>query len=143
MRTLLSVGCNVYAHANTLAGAEGDARRMFEVLVDADIGEYDIARSRLLLSPTVSEVRQALRDVLFSGGEVDTFTFFFAGHDGVRAGSFYMWVRDSEPSAQSMSALSLSFFRSINEAAPAQTNIIIDACESGGLIADLGVLRHS
>ncbi|MDD5389375.1 MAG: caspase family protein [Gallionellaceae bacterium] len=145
MRLLISIGCNAYDHAQPLTGAEADARRMFESLIRTDVGEYDPARSRLLLSPTVDEVRQALRDVLFpSDGDIDTFTFFFAGHGGVRAGSFYMWVCDSRPDAQSMSALSLSdLFRSINEAAPAQSNIIIDACESGGLIADLGVLLKS
>ncbi|MEE4464951.1 caspase family protein, partial [Azotobacter chroococcum] len=67
--------------------------------------------------------------------------FFFAGHGSVSAGSFYMLLRDSTPNGQSMSALSLAdVFRTLNEAAPHQSNIIIDACESGGLIADLGVL---
>lgn len=141
MRLLISIGCNVYDHAPVLKGAEADAHRMFEALIRPDVGEYDPARSKLLLSPSMDELRQALRDVLFSNGAIDTFTFFFAGHGGVRAGSFYMWLRDSRPDAQSMTALSLSdVFRNLNEAAPAQSNIIIDACESGGLIADLGVL---
>ena len=144
MRLLISIGCNTYDHAQALTGAEADARRMFEALIRSDVGDYDPARSKLLLSPTMDEVLQALREILFSNGAIDTFTFFFAGHGGVRAGSFYMWVRDSSPEAQSMSALSLSdVFRSLNEAAPAQSNIIIDACESGGLIADLGVLLKS
>lgn len=141
MRILLSIGCNEYDHANVLKGAEADARRMFEALVCPEIGDYDAARSKLLLSPSADTVRQALREALFSHGDVDTFTFFFAGHGGVRAGSFYMWVRDTLSDAQSITALSLSdIFRGINEAAPVQSNIIIDACESGGLIADLGVL---
>lgn len=144
MRLLISIGCNAYDHAQALTGAEADARRMFEALIRSDVGEYDPERSKLLLSPSMDEVRQALRNVLFSNGAIDTFTFFFAGHGGVRAGSFYMWVRDSSPDAQSMTALSLSdVFRNLNEAAPAQSNIIIDACESGGLIADLGVLLKS
>ena len=43
--------------------------------------------------------------------------------------------------AQSVSALALAdLFRNINEAGPRQTNIIIDACHSGGLVVDLGVL---
>ncbi|MBB5546998.1 caspase family protein [Paraburkholderia fungorum] len=141
MRILLSIGCNAYDHANTLEGAEADARRMFDALVRPDIGDYDQSRSQLILSPSVDAVRKALREALFSNGTIDTFTLFFAGHGGVRAGSFYMWVRDTQSEAQSITALSLSdVFRSINEAAPAQSNIIIDACESGGLIADLGVL---
>jgi hypothetical protein len=82
--------------------------------------------------------------VLFNGEPLDTFTFFFAGHGGVKSGSFYMCLRDSKPEALSASGLSLSeLFLNLSEAAPAQSNIIIDACESGGLIADLGVLLKS
>jgi uncharacterized caspase-like protein len=85
-----------------------------------------------------------LREVLFSNGKIDTFTCFFAGHGGVRSGSFYMLVRDSASEALSFSALSLSdLFLAIGEAAPSQSNIVIDACEAGGLIADLGVLLKS
>ena len=104
MRLLISIGCNTYDHALALTGAEADARRMFEALIRSDVGEYDSARSKLLLSPSMDEVRKTFHDVLFSNGPIDTFTFFFAGHGGVRAGSFYMWVRDSRPDAQSMTA---------------------------------------
>lgn len=124
-----------------MTGAEFDARRIFDALIKPDTGDYDFPHSKLLLSPTIDEVRNALREVLFSTGPIDTFSFFFAGHGGVQAGSFYMCVRDSTPATFSMSAYSLSdLFRSLNEAAPAQTNIIIDACESGGLVSDLGAL---
>lgn len=141
MRVLLAIGCNQYEECTELDGAEGDAKRMFDALVRADGGWYDGARSRLLLSPTLDEVRTALRDMLFKSTAIETFTFYFAGHGGVTAGSFYMWVRDTMAAGQSVSALSLAdLFRSINEASPRQTNIIIDACESGGLIEDLGVL---
>jgi len=144
MRILISIGCNLYDDANTLTGAETDAQRIFDALVRPEVGDYDSNRSRLLLSPSIDEVRTALREALFSNGVIDTFTFFFAGHGGMRAGSFYMWVRDTRSEAQSITALSLSdLFRSINEATPNQSNIIIDACESGGLIADLGVLLKS
>jgi len=141
VRVLLAIGCNEYQECTELDGAEGDAKRMFDALVGADYGWYDTMRSRLLLSPTLDEVRTALRDMLFRSTPIETFTFYFAGHGGVTAGSFYMWVRDTMAAGQSVSALSLAdLFRSINEAAPRQTNIIIDACESGGLIEDLGVL---
>jgi len=141
MRLLLSIGCNSYAHLGNLGGAEADATRMYETLIRPEVGGYDPTRSRLLLSPSVAEVRSALAEILFAGGQIDTFTFFFAGHGGVRAGSFYMCVQDSRLDALSVSAQSLSdIFRSISEAAPAQSNLIIDACQSGGLIADLGVL---
>ncbi|MEW6164473.1 MAG: hypothetical protein AB1642_05370 [Pseudomonadota bacterium] len=141
MRRLLSIGCNDYESLGNLTGAEADARRIFDTLLHPDIGGYDTERSRLLLSPSIAELRQAIAEVLFESSPIDTFTYFFAGHGGVRAGSFYMCVRDSRSDALSVTAQSLSdIFRSIGEAAPAQSNLIIDACESGGLIADLGAL---
>lgn len=141
MRVLLAIGCDTYDHASLLNGAEKDALRMYELLIHPDIGEYDTSRSRLLLSPTYGQVRDALREALFNEPQPSTFTFFFAGHGSVSAGAFYMWLRDSNLKGFSMSALSLAdMFRSINEAAPLQSNIVIDACESGGLIEDLGAL---
>lgn len=141
MRVLFAIGCNQYIHANQLTGAEADAQRIFGALMRPEIGQYDETRSKLLLSPSLEQVRQYLSDVLFTDPQPETFTFFFAGHGGVSAGSFYMWLCDTSPRGQSMSALSLAdLFRSINEASPRQSNIIIDACESGGLIEDLAAL---
>jgi len=144
LRLLLAIGCDAYDGAATLSGAEHDALRVFEALTKETVGDYDPVRSQLLLSPTSDEVRAAIRQVLYSHGPVDTFAFFFAGHGGVRAGSFYMWLRDTSGEAQSVSALALSdLLRNLAEVGPAQSNIIIDACESGGLIADLGVMLKS
>jgi hypothetical protein len=144
MRVLIAIGCNSYEHHDPLNGAETDAQRMFDALVRPELGDYETARSKLLLSPSIAEVRGALREVLFSNGQIDTFTFFFAGHGEVRSGSFYMLVRDSASEGLSFSAFSLSdLFLAISEAAPSQSNIVIDACEAGGLIADLGVLLKS
>lgn len=141
MRVLFAIGCNSYEHADQLNGAERDAQRIFDALIRPEVGEYDVNRSCLLLSPTYDVVRQALEDVLFVDPQPETFTVFFAGHGSVSAGAFYMWLKDSNPKRLSVSALSLAdIFRSINEAAPLQSNIIIDACESGGLIEDLSVL---
>jgi Caspase domain len=141
VRALLAIGCNEYDDASKLNGAEADATRIFEALVRPGSGWYDNARSRLLLSPTLDDVRKALRVMLFNSPAIETFTFYFAGHGGVNAGSFYMWLRDTMTTGQSASALALAdLFRNLNEASPRQTYIIIDACESGGLIEDLGVL---
>lgn len=141
MRVLLAIGCDSYDHADLLHGAERDARRMYEALIRPEVGDYDATRSRLLLSPTYSDVREALREALFIDPQPETFTFFFAGHGSVSSGAFYMWLKDSNSMGLSMSALSLAdMFRSINEATPLQSNIVIDACESGGLIEDLGAL---
>jgi hypothetical protein len=143
MRLALSVGCNSYETStiDDLDGAEGDAQRMFAALTAESFGGYSPEHSILLLSPTLPEIREALRCLLSEHGPLDTFTFYFAGHGSVKAGSFYMWGHDVVESRLSMTALSLGdVFRMIAEVTPAQTNIIVDACEGGGLINDLGVL---
>lgn len=146
MRLMLAIGCNRYdsLEADDLASAESDAQRMYNALLPESRGDYSAEQSVVLLSPTVDDVRTTLRKLLLESDPIDTFTFYFAGHGSVRAGSFYMWLRDSSSTGLSMSAFALAdLFRAINEVKPMQTNIIIDACESGGLINDLGVLLKS
>lgn len=141
MRILLAIGCNEYEHLDPLESAEDDAKRIFEALVKPEVGQFDCTHSIFLPSPTIEQVRLALKKALFENPEIENFTFFFAGHGGVSSGSFHMWLRDTSPKVQSMTALSLSeLFRFLNETSPKQSNIIIDACQSGGLISDLGVL---
>src|SRR5664280_1088146 len=143
-RVLIAIGCNEYAGYLPLHGAETDGRRIFESLIKPNVGDYDLVASALLLSPTLNDVQAALTQILFSGQPIDTLTVFFAGHGEVKAGSFYMCLRDTRSDALSATALSLSdLFLKIGEARPSQSNIIIDACESGGLISDLGVLLKS
>ncbi|OYY74790.1 MAG: hypothetical protein B7Y43_19375 [Sphingomonas sp. 28-62-20] len=55
-----------------------------------------------------------------------------------------MAMQDSRVHALSATALSLAdLFRIIAEASPKQTYLVIDACESGGLISDLNVILKS
>lgn len=143
-RALLAIGCDTYAELNPLTGAEADAAAIFELLIQPQIGDYDVARSRLLQSPTLQEVRLALTDMLFGDQPLDTVTVMFAGHGAVSGGSFYMAMSDSRGHALSATALSLAdLFRMIAEAAPRQSYLVIDACESGGLISDLNVILKS
>lgn len=143
-RALLAIGCNAHDHLNDLHGGEADADAVFKLLVDPSVGDYDVARSRLLLSPTLQEVREALAAMLFEDGELDTLTISFAGHGAVSSGSFYMAMQDSRLQALSATALSLAdLLRMIAEAAPKQTYLFIDACQSGGLISDLNVILKS
>jgi hypothetical protein len=60
MRVLFAIGCNLYEHATQLGGAERDAQRIYGALIRPEIGEYDVYRSRILLSPTFDEVRKAI-----------------------------------------------------------------------------------
>jgi hypothetical protein len=143
-RALLAIGCDTYAELNPLTGAEADATAIFNLLIQAQIGDYDVGRSRLLRSPTLQDVRLALTDMLFGDQPLDTVTVTFAGHGAVSGGSFYMAMSDSRAHALSATALPLAdLFRMIAEAAPRQTYLVIDACESGGLISDLNVILKS
>ena len=143
-RALIAIGCDAHEHLDPLLGAEADARNVFDTLMRPEVGDYDRARSRLLLSPTLQDLRNALTDVLFESGSLDTFALSFAGHGAVGAGSFYMAARDSRALGLSATALSLAdLLRMVAEAAPKQTYIFIDACQSGGLISDLNVILKS
>jgi hypothetical protein len=143
-RALLAIGCDAYAELDPLAGAEADAAAIFELLIQPQVGDYDVGRSRLLRSPTLQDVRLALTDMLFGDQPLDTVTVAFAGHGAVSGGSFYMAMSDSRSQALSATALSLAdLFRMIAEAAPRQSYLVIDACESGGLISDLNVILKS
>lgn len=141
-RCLIAIGCDRYGPDFTdLRGAERDATLFFETLMPAGVGDYDFAHSRLLLSPTRAEVERALAEVLAEGTPIDTLTVFFAGHGGVKAGSFYMLTSDASAGLLSATSLPMSaLLQMVGEAAPGQTNIVIDACEGGGLVADLGAI---
>lgn len=62
-RALIAIGCDVYEHLNPLSGAEADARDVFDILIRPEVGDYDSARSHLLLSPTLQQMRDALAGV--------------------------------------------------------------------------------
>ena len=67
-----------------------------------------VTLSRLLLSPTLQDVRAALATMLFEGEALDTLTITFAGHGAASSGSFYMALRDARLNALSATALSLA-----------------------------------
>lgn len=142
-RAVIAIGCSAYEHMPPLPGAEIDARRIFDELTKSEVGNYDPARSILLLSPTLADVNAALRKVLFDNGKLETLTVFFAGHGEITGVGFYMGLSDTRGDRLSSSGLWLSQLLSlVAEAGPAQTNIILDACFSGGLAPDLSVLTR-
>ncbi|MFC3816398.1 caspase domain-containing protein [Lysobacter sp. GCM10012299] len=144
MRLLLAIGCDTYDHVSSLNGAEVDANRIFERLTSPLVGAYDPSLSRLLRSPTSDDIRSALRELLLIGASIDELTIYFAGHGSVGPASFYMATRDTRLDALSMTALSLGdVLRAVAESKALHTNIIIDACQSGGLIEDLNVILKS
>jgi uncharacterized caspase-like protein len=141
-RALVAVGCDQYDHLAELHGAEQDAAAMREQLV-APRGDYDADVSVLLLSPSVDEIVSALSGLPFGASELESLTFFFAGHGGEKSGTYYLCARDTDPSRLSTTGLAVNRLLSvISELAPLQANVIIDACQSGSAMLDsVGLLR--
>jgi len=143
-RALIAIGCDAYEHLKALTGAEADASSIYSLLMKPEVGDYDHARSTLLLSPTLQQIRDTLTATLFRSEGLDALSFVFAGHGAVSGGSFYMAARDARIHALSATAFPLAdLLRMIAEAAPRQTYMFIDACQAGGLISDLNVILKS
>jgi hypothetical protein len=143
-RILLGIASSVYEdamHLPLLRGTEPDARNIERALLDSSLGDYNADLSKLLISPSLSEVQDAIKDLLFAEDKIDCFTLYFAGHGISHMGTYYLCVRDTFTNKLSATALPLNYiFNVINETQPLQTNIIIDACAAGGLVDDLGSL---
>jgi len=145
MRVLISIGCDIYKNPplETLKGAENDASVVFEHLVTNSWGEYDKENSKLLLSPSISTLRSTVETVLFSGEPIEELTVFFAGHGGVKDGTYFLCLKDTDVDRMSLNALSMTqLFAWITEARIGHTNLVIDACQSGGVVHDVGVLLN-
>jgi hypothetical protein len=140
-RLLIAVGCNTYSHLSSLSGAERDAQDMFSLLTDPVHGEYDPDLSQLVLSPTLAKLRSALDQAIFSETRIDTLTFFFAGHGGVKTGNYWICLSDTNYDKLSATGFNIGeLFTRINEVQPRHTNIILDACAASGIVSDLGVV---
>src|SRR5262249_21009536 len=142
-RLLVAVGCDQYEHLNRLSGAEADARAIFEILTGAT-GEYDRGESKLLLSPSLGELKETLNDTLFTNQPIEVLTLFFAGHGGVGSGTYYLCMKDTRPDRLSITGFPLvQLFTMISECSPQQVNVIIDACQSAGAQFDISLLAKS
>lgn len=145
-RALICVGCNIHDAGDELRlfEAEADAQAVFDALIDPSRGDYDPVLSLLLLSPTLGDIRSALAEIATSVAAISTLTFYFAGHGEISAGSLYLYVRDTNPDALSVSAFSLSdVTRLVADQQVPHTNIILDACYSGGAWSELGPLLNA
>jgi hypothetical protein len=142
-RVLIAIGCDKYDDPSwgNLTGAENDAKNIYNSLVVDGFGQFNAEQSKLLLSPSLSKLRSAISEVLFSGSRIECLTLFYAGHGEVKDGTYFLTCRDSLVDQLSLSALSTSvLFSYLNEAKCEHTNIIIDSCFSAGLVHDLGAL---
>src|SRR5215211_6213873 len=141
-RVLLSVGCDRYTadpEYDDLHGAEADARRMHKALV-APNGDYDPGASKLLLSPTGGELDEQI-DALFDLDQIVVLTIYFAGHGEVKGGFCYLCPSDVRGDRLSATALSLTaLFNKLSELRPRQVNLVMDSCQAGGAMLDMGNL---
>lgn len=141
-RVLLSVGCDTYtadASYPDLSGAEEDARRVYNALV-APAGDYDADASKLLLSPNHRELDKEL-EALFDLDRIEVLTIYFAGHGEVKGSYCYLCPSDARTDRLSATALSLSgLFNKLSELRPRQVNLVMDSCQSGGAMLDMGNL---
>lgn len=123
-----------------LRGARIDAESMFSALTNSEKGEYDKNNSVLLLNPNKQEIIKAIADLAYDDA-VDTFTFFFAGHGGLKNEAFALCGSDTDCDRFIATALPITqIFQILNDAQPRHSNIIIDACNAAGMVADFGSL---
>lgn len=137
---LVSIGCDNYQSEtlNNLLGAENDATAVHNILVNSEYSIYGKEKSYLLKSPKINDVKKVLEDVLFENECPDIFTLFFAGHCGVVHGTYYLCLNETNPSRISLTGLSLTdIFRIISSSAVKHVNLVIDACNTAGLVNDL------
>ncbi len=141
-RVLIAIGCNNYDSLKQLNGAEKDAQRIYDTLTKQHLGNFDPAKSLLLNSPTLTELREKFHELLFKDPiRIETLCIYFSGHGGVKTGSYYLCLKNSDTDALSYNALNVSeLYGIINEVGPLQSNIIIDACNTGGVALDISNL---
>lgn len=143
-RIFLGISSSLYDdsdHLSQLDGTVVDGRNIQNILLDNDLGGYDASLSKLLFSPNLVEVQTAINEMLFKVERIDCLTIYFAGHGISHKGTYYLCLRDTFTNKLSATALPLNnLFNVINDTQPLQTNIIIDACEAGGLVSDLVTL---
>jgi len=134
---LLAVGCNDYEHANPLHGAENDAETIFALLTNPRFGDCDPNKSILVKSPSYAGLRSAIILATQHIESDDVLTFFFAGHGIVKAGTFYMCLSDTMLDQIAATAFPLNnLLSAIQDASPRHANVLIDACNSGGVAGD-------
>jgi len=140
MRVLVAIGCDLYDsdELSALGGAENDAVAMFDLLVSNGGELYDKTHSVILSSPTVAEAKEVLTRAIFDAGDEMDFSLFFAGHGCVKDGAYFLCIKDTNVDRLSVSAICISdLFMWLNEAKVRDTNIVIDACQSGGIAHDV------
>lgn len=95
---------------------------------------YDVSRDK---------ARKIIADVAYNP-EIDTLSIYFAGHGGSSNSGYFLCCKDCDTSKMAYSALSLSDIFTILSSSPKKhVNLIIDACNAGGLAQDLSAISKN
>jgi hypothetical protein len=139
-RALIAIGINRYDHLPNLRGAEVDAQRIRDQLVGSAPYQYRSELSTVLLSPTTSQLREAILAV--SETRPAAITLYFAGHAESREGRLYLKFKDTRDDLLAITGITFSTILDLLTLSPGieQVNIVLDACNAGGMLGDLAKL---
>lgn len=140
-KVLLCIGCDDYQSLNKLSGAERDALSIHTALSTGPLSNINPADAYLLDSPARHQLDATLLDIQDRYDEIESFTIFFAGHGGEANDSYFLCLSDTRADRLSTTGFALSrLFEYFNELKAAHCNVIIDACNAGGMVYNLGIL---
>jgi hypothetical protein len=138
-RKAMVVGINKYLKEDkipSLAGAENDAKELYELLKNDQLGEFDIQEDHLLLGSdaTCENIRQALSDLFWQDNSCELVLFFFSGHgfkDGF--GNGYIAPYNIDLNHPFVNGINISDLKNIIFSSPNKQSVIIilDCCYSG------------
>lgn len=135
-RHILVIGSQCEAVRPALSFLPGLAQELFLVMIDPEIGECSREASRLVVDPTVDEVKAAIKEA-FSEASRDeaTLVLAFIGHGQSIGDDFYLQLRDS-PAEQVDDENAVHLVNLIRGQHRIHSNldglvVLIDACYSG------------
>jgi hypothetical protein len=137
-RALIALGCSKYDNISPqLHSAEEDAQRLHRALVGASRYHYRTDISHILLSPTTHEVRGAIQ-ALYDKKPAEV-CLYFAGHAESLDGRLFLKFKDTRNDSLPPTSITLGELLDLIVGCPSvsQLNVIIDACNAGGLSSDL------
>lgn len=141
----IAIGIQLYEDESLapLHGAKVDADRVYNAFLNSEIFDCDDEFSSLHHNITRHEAREIIANAAYNT-EIDTLSIYFAGHGGSNSAGYFLCCKDCDPKKLAYSALSLTDIFSILSSSPMKhVNLIIDACNAGGLAQDLSAISNN
>lgn len=134
------IGAENYSDSalSKLEACKNDADNVFDTFTDPTFGVYDEGRSIKLISPKLSDIQATFDEINRASKGADVFTFYYSGHGALFRENLYLCAQDTCVDRLSTTGLQFSYIIGVlKELSPRVTNVIIDACEAGGIAGDL------